>query len=434
MAAKCDNSAEAHEVTQALIEDGVIEPGRGRDAARKDLAIFRRSVGAVLLVALVVVGVTRSNQHGGQQGVGLLPKKTVGGEKQELASMRGAQEPGGQAVAGSGDLPPVDPNAIYPGNIHKSIPKVQSADACAKLCAANTVCVAWTWGRAQAGPWSDVCYLRGRYPKTVLTRIYDADFVSGMPTQKGRSIEIQDPTPGQSLFCFSLIIPNSYELELEQFAYEENMGIFGCDEFATYSSSEFEVAPGSITIRVNSDLKCEKGGEFGTALNTPIFFAVWDKVFEGRRHMVHDWTVKVDPDAVFFPGRLRSLVQDKTEYSSGTYLNNCAHGLHGPLEVFSKLAVESWRNGRDSCTTHFQQQCSGDCQWGEDMFIDQCLQFLNTYRVDEFNQLVEDHCDPPANWATCSIGNSKITAFHPFKTVEGYKKCMLSALAESPSA
>merc|ERR1712194_954206 len=83
-----------------------------------------------------------------------------------------------------------------------------------------------------------------------------------------------------------------------------------------------------VTAKVDSDLKCEKGGEFDTALNTDIFFEVWKKVVTGSNYANYDWTVKADPDAVFFPGHLKSVLL---------------------------------------------QLCAGDCQWGEDMFTDQCL-------------------------------------------------------------
>ena len=51
-----------------------------------------------------------------------------------------------------------------------------------------------------------------------------------------------------------------------------------------------------------------KGGEFGTALNLDIFIAVWTKVISDAIFEKHAWTVKVDPDAAFFPQRLRYIL------------------------------------------------------------------------------------------------------------------------------
>jgi hypothetical protein len=57
------------------------------------------------------------------------------------------------------------------------------------------------------------------------------------------------------------------------------------------------------------------------------------------------------------------------------------------------------------------------------MFIDQCLdKVLRVRRVFESRLLLEDHCDPPAGWDSCSDGEA--TAFHPFKATDAYEECM----------
>merc|ERR1719382_1209538 len=97
--------------------------------------------------------------------------------------------------------------------------------------------------------------------------------------------------------------------------------------------------------------------------------------------------------------------------------------MHGPLEVFSRNAVRTWRSGIKKCQQHFREQCGGDCFWGEDMFVDQCLwKVLNVRRDNDFRLLVEDHCEPPKNWETCE--DNTFVAFHPFKTVSGYWRCL----------
>ena len=47
---------------------------------------------------------------------------------------------------------------------------------------------------------------------------------------------------------------------------------------------------------------------------------------------------KVDPDAVFFASRLRSVVGKYEEAAKGVYLNNCKFGLHGPIEAAAARA------------------------------------------------------------------------------------------------
>eukprot|EP00418_Pyrodinium_bahamense_P023852 CAMPEP_0179131874 /NCGR_PEP_ID=MMETSP0796-20121207/62660_1 /TAXON_ID=73915 /ORGANISM="Pyrodinium bahamense, Strain pbaha01" /LENGTH=560 /DNA_ID=CAMNT_0020830809 /DNA_START=124 /DNA_END=1807 /DNA_ORIENTATION=+ len=230
--------------------------------------------------------------------------------------------------------------------------------------------------------------------------------------------------PPGSLYCFALMQPVGYELLLLQLQWKKKAGIFECDEPAILSSRVVDVAPGLKTRVVDSDLKCTYGGEFMTALNTDIFMAVWKKVIEDGRYSFHAWTIKVDPDCVFFPIRLKEKLKKHPENSpAGVYLNNCKYGLHGPIEIFSKNAVRTWDKGRQRCVDHFNKQCNGPCAWGEDLFIDQCLwKVLNVRRDNDSSILTEDHCDPKPGWNECK--DRSYVAFHPFKTVDGFKQCL----------
>merc|ERR1719492_646553 len=124
--------------------------------------------------------------------------------------------------------------------------------------------------------------------------------------------------------------------------HRDRVSIFDCEEYAVYSSQVIRIAPGLEARRVESDLKCDYGGEFQTALNTDIFFAVWDRVIADGQFRRHAWTVKVDADCVFLPARLRMDLRHHREASNGMYVNNCKMGMHGPLEVFSRTAVQKW--------------------------------------------------------------------------------------------
>ena len=81
----------------------------------------------------------------------------------------------------------------------------------------------------------------------------------------------------------------------------------------------------------------------GTALNTEIFFKVWDRVFQDKRYLFHEYVVKVDPDTVFLVDRLRVALAFHHDEEGGVYFNNCKFGLHGPIEVFSQKAVDVWQ-------------------------------------------------------------------------------------------
>jgi len=302
----------------------------------------------------------------------------------------------------------------------RSFAGIPSAGICCTICQQDPKCRAWTWGPASAaaGLPSQDCTLKTLEPIQGLSRTARLGLVSGQPFRK--------PTE-DSLFCFSLSQPDGYEMGLLALQHRVRISIFACDEYAVYSNKVVEVAPGVNTTMVNSDLKCESGGEFGTALNTDIFMTVWTKVISDGRYRYNHWTVKADPDAVFFPERLRIAVHFHSEAASqprGAYLNNCKFGLHGPLEAFSQLAVQTWAAGSAKCVQHFDDLCSGPCLWGEDMFIDQCLEkVLLVQRVNDWNLLSEAHCDSK-DWHDCRNG---AIAFHPFKSEGEYKGCMANA-------
>jgi hypothetical protein len=268
-------------------------------------------------------------------------------------------------------------------------------------------------------------------PTTVTTTPTTKTATAAATTTTGEPLVYAARKPGRgSFYCFALMLPGTDEESLLLWQVNEGVSLFACEEAAVYSNVSRELVPGLSTLKVDSNLVCDKGGEFGTALNTEIFFAVWDAVIANGRYKKHDWVVKVDPDSVFFPHRMHDVLDlliDDGRSEPGVYINNCQYGMHGPLEVLSRAAVDTWDKGRQECVDHFEELCKGPCLWGEDMFLDQCLQkVLNSTRIDDFNQLLEDHCSPPDGWQECTSGSA--VAFHPYKNVTAYKKCFHSAL------
>jgi len=231
------------------------------------------------------------------------------------------------------------------------------------------------------------------------------------------------PAGRGALFCFMVMRPPpSNEPDLVKLHLSMKAGIFACDEHAVYSNKAIDLGSGEVAIIVDSNLKCKSGGEFKTALNLDIFLKVWERVFQDGTYKNYDWSVKVDPDSVFFPERLRLALYEYGGGSEKVYLNNCKFGLHGPLEVFSRTAVEAWKGGRQKCLKHFDKVCSGPCYWGEDMFIDQCMEkVLKVSRDSDYSLLVEEHCDAPKGWRSCK--DKSIVAFHPFKEVDSWRDC-----------
>lgn len=318
----------------------------------------------------------------------------------------------------------------------KNYDHIPTPEMCCAMCQGVPKCKAFTWVK-EAGleGCPSQCWLKGGTgiprPKKGL--------VSGLPPPRKAFDSLpsnKGAEPGTSLFCFSLMVPGTDEQKLLAWQHEHQVSIFACEGFAIYSSKAIQVTSGVTSVVIDSDLKCGYGGDSQSALNAWIFIALFRKLLHDGDYARHDWSVKADPDAVFFPDRLRRVV---LEHQDVGYINNCKYGMHGPIEVFAKsgmvqLAADynrSW-DGKapKSCVEGLDFG-----QWGEDMFLDQCLsKILKVEKSPADERLMcEDHCDCPA-WYWCTNGTERVS-FHPFKTVDAYAVCMGNALdsATTPS-
>jgi len=198
----------------------------------------------------------------------------------------------------------------------------------------------------------------------------------------------------------------------------ERRSIFACEDFVVYSSVALDLGSGYTTSRIDMDLHCPLGGQYHTALNTPIFLKIWRQVIKDGRFRLHEWTVKADPDCVFLPGRLRDIVRvealrSNVESGKGLFLNNCRFGLHGPLEVASRRALEAYGKGYRRCKRPPQ----------EDVYLQHCMLSLGVVQMNQFNLLAEAACRSP-DWQSC---HSPQAAFHPFKSLDAYRSCQAEA-------
>eukprot|EP00913_Durusdinium_trenchii_P000052 g48.t1 len=137
------------------------------------------------------------------------------------------------------------------------------------------------------------------------------------------------------MHCVMLFRPWTYEQSLIEIQYRKKAGIFQCDSYALYSNEVIELFPGVVSRRIHSPLMCEIGGQFITALNLGIFLTFYRQVILDADFMDSAWVIKVDPDTVWNPQRLRPLL-DGLSWGldgDGIYLNNCELGFHGPIDA-----------------------------------------------------------------------------------------------------
>lgn len=346
--------------------------------------------------------------------------------------------------------------SLQTAEVLQQLPDLATAYDCQKACTKRPDCGAFSFGLPPGSPSGKVCFLRRLGPEET-PRIQPEDgMTSGLPCGCRATPENaiwpesdidkftmplprgSEPSKAKSIFCLALVVPYSYEVGLIQMQNAQHAGIFECDEYQVYSNQAMVIAPGLETRKVMTSQECEVGGEFKSALNLRIFAAFWRQVISDGHYLLYNWIVKADPDTVFFVDRLRNVLELHEEgsqdlASTGVYLNNCKFGLHGPLEVFSQSAVRALTTSFPGCFKYFQKLCSGDCQWGEDMWVDQCLQrFVHSHRVFDANLLEEAHCAPAKGWRSCSDVHK--VAYHPFKSAKEYLACQQSAEMSSLNA
>lgn len=209
------------------------------------------------------------------------------------------------------------------------------------------------------------------------------------------------------------------------------MSIFKCSAFTIFSNGgTVDMGGGWKTVEIPApkihlgDMSVP-GTTTNSWLNTLIFMEAWTLIKDDGRFREHDWTVKVDPDAVFFPERLANIVQKHAQTGGpGLFFMNCDRydrvALYGSIEIYSRQAIETYFEGETRCKTELQWH-----GWGEDYFMQICLSTLGVGTVNNFRLIGDKRCHP----APCS-DRTKV-AFHDFKNSEKWFECWNESQNES---
>jgi len=235
--------------------------------------------------------------------------------------------------------------------------------------------------------------------------------------------------PYPTLFCFSVMRAHGYELALVRSQLAQGVSIFGCEAWAVYSDKNTWLTPGPPvrleSVKLNTSLQA-KTGRVEHILNTEVFVRAFEAVRADPKFKASDWVVKVDPDAVFFPQRLKQHILRVAPARGGAlYFINCkaSFGLFGALEVFSKRAMETYSDGVHHCKAKLDWK-----EWGEDLWMRRCMDLLNVQHVNDFKLLSDAYCG--AQPSPCTAHS---VAFHPFKAPETYFTCWRQGEASLPS-
>jgi len=232
-----------------------------------------------------------------------------------------------------------------------------------------------------------------------------------------------------SLFCFSVFQSRGYEPGLMKAQLQKRQGIFSCDEFAVIADAAISLGQGPedpvntmviphTTVGISKD---------NTAANTLIFIHAWQEIYNDFRFSHHDWTLKVDPDAVIVPSRLRVHLANFTGMK--VYVKNCNKYpgaanwpmMFGSLEAISQRALWAYMKGSDKCKNELEWEA-----WGEDLYLAECLDLLGCDHVNDYSLISDKVC------LGVDCGNEWAAAFHAFKSKEEWFDCWGTVFGESP--
>lgn len=210
-----------------------------------------------------------------------------------------------------------------------------------------------------------------------------------------------------------------FEPELVRAQVARHAGIFACSEAAVFSASELDLGFGVQSTQFPEDASAVAG--WGSWLNTQNFLLAWHRVTTLGQFLRYDWTVKVDPDTVFFPDRLRLHLHKLVPAfnSKALYIKNCPKefGLLGPIEVFSRAAVRTYGTHEAECSRIAHVKSTG-----EDGYIHACMEMLGVQSIEDFQLLTDNYC----SYGNCSSSGWSV-AFHPYKTTQQWIQCWKDA-------
>jgi len=202
---------------------------------------------------------------------------------------------------------------------------------------------------------------------------------------------------GTSLYCFMAVLKDTVEEKLMYAQRAQKAGIYGCDRSYIFPAHK-------------SKFKHE--GSWNSVANTAVFLKIWQAILEKDDWLLADWTVKVDPDTVFFADRLKQHIAAlKAPAFTPIYLKNTLmyNGFLGAIEIFSREAVKLYHDYGYGCAKDMAEK------GGEDGFFKLCMDSIGVgYMLDD---------DILSSKAYPEFCNGTFVSYHPFKTVDEWIAC-----------
>mmetsp|Transcript_16399 Transcript_16399/g.38867 ORF Transcript_16399/g.38867 Transcript_16399/m.38867 type:complete len:390 (+) Transcript_16399:33-1202(+) len=281
-------------------------------------------------------------------------------------------------------------------------------------------------------------------------------FLALLPTAMG----------GGSLYCFTCVTPNTYEVGMIAAMEKLGVGMFECDGFdiisnttadelfKDYPETAKKLADKVHVIQRELYVKTVKGpvghdtsspatdptsplyqGKHAVMkhlANTPVFKDVWSKLFELGTFEKYDYTCKLDVDAVIVPARLSGMLATrpaKKEFFLNSLHDMYGNFLHGPVELISKLGMYAFRDAFDACDKKLDEQLYGEDFWANKCWALLAIPAVKTadmrllYDEYEWGKSAQHHCSGLNPDPAVYEGKQYFGVYHPRKNMKDWLAC-----------
>lgn len=282
---------------------------------------------------------------------------------------------------------------------------------------------------------------RGQQTSSLHWKVFGTGEAFEEPNPLAGAVALQ----GRRLFCFSVVksrdcchdgamaegtFAGINEDALVEGQQRSGTGIFGCDAHMVIrhrpaSPQAVDVDPVNSTVQGSNDTSSmESQGSNGTSSIDSLFVNHWEEIRRDGRYRDYDWTVKAEPDTVFFPDRLRlHLKMMKPPAKVPMYIRSAfpTGDAMGPLQVMTREALELYFEKLESCSEH-GLQASGHHS------IAKCLDTIGVQHKSDVS-LVHGTYLPLVGFGKINCADNFAAAFHPCDTVATWTDCHAQATA-----
>jgi hypothetical protein len=216
-----------------------------------------------------------------------------------------------------------------------------------------------------------------------------------------------------SMLCITVADGTGYSFQALKDAFNFSVGVFACNANSVFTSGD------PLLLGTRSG---QRTYTTAISLDAGSFMPIWKTVKALGLYKKFDWTVKVSPETVFLPERLRTHLKEHTIGVKNFVFEKCdkfsSTPLYGALDVRSRGAIQQFFWNEDNCRSKLEWDGPN-----EDEFLQKCLDTLNMETFYDPNLLSTNACGEQLNcWDKAKA------AFHGLPDFQGFQDCWRRAM------